>query len=106
VPFDPIPLLLGLIVPPLLIGFAAQLLFSAAQRHRVRRWTAAVWTAFLSVMSSVADGGGSTIGLFLFTLLVVTIAFLAAWLGAFIGSAAALRIKRLAGKAAAGRPRA
>jgi hypothetical protein len=101
---DPLPILLGLAVPPILIAFAAQLGLSRAQRHRVRRWTAALWTAFLSLMSSVVDGGGgSGIGLFLFTLLLVAVTFLIAWAGALAGSLAALQIKRLAQAVAGGR---
>lgn len=93
---DPLFFLLTLALPPAGIAFAAQLAVGRSRRHRIRRWIAALWIALLSASTSIGDDGGSWLGRFLFALLVVTAAFLIAYLGALLGSASALGLKRLA----------
>jgi hypothetical protein len=90
-----VPLLLTLLLPPAAAAFVAQLALRRVQRHRIRRWIAALWIAILSASTAIGDDSGSWLGRFLFALLVVTAAFLIAYLGALLGSAAALRLKRL-----------
>jgi cell division protein FtsX len=88
--------LLTLVLPPFAIAFIAQLAAGRSQRHRIRRWIAALWIALLSASASLGDDSGSWIGRFLFALLVVSAAFLIAYFGAWLGSTIALWIKRLA----------
>lgn len=93
---DPLFFFLTLVLPPFAIAFIAQLAAGQIHRHRIRRWIAALWIALLSASTSIGDDSGSWLGRFLFALLVVTAAFLLAYLGAWLGSAIALRLKRLA----------
>jgi len=88
-------------LPPLGAAFAAQIVLAREARHRLRRWTAALWVAAFTIVTSW-EGPGSLLGLALLMLLVLGIAFVVAYGGAWLGSAAALRLKRLGQREAPG----
>lgn len=88
------PYFLVMLLPPLLTAFAVQLLLSRDQRHRLRRWVAALWVALIAVMTTWEPEQGAALGIALFALLLVGLSFLVAYCGAFAGSHGALLLMR------------
>ena len=91
-------LLLLISLPPLAAAFTAQLVLSRGARARLRRWTAGLWVAALALVSSWDEGAGSILGLVLFMILQLGLAFLLAYCGALIGSMVALRLRLAIGR--------
>lgn len=93
-----LPLLLLVFLPPLAAAFTAQLAMSRGARARLRRWTAGLWVAALALIASWDEGAGSILGLVLFMILQLGLAFLLAYCGALMGSMAALRLRLALGR--------
>ena len=91
-------LLLLIFLPPLAAAFTAQLVLSRGTRVRLRRWTAGLWVAALALVSSWDEGAGSVLGLVLFRVLQLSLAFLLSYCGALIGSMTALRLRLAIGR--------
>jgi hypothetical protein len=85
--------LLFLFAPPLAAAFLLQLFLNHSARHRVRRWTAGLWVAAVAAISTF-DEKGHWLGVALYLAMLLGLFFLIAWVGALLGSRAALGVRR------------
>ena len=85
--------LLFLFAPPLVAAFLLQLFLNHSARHRVRRWTAGLWVAAVAALSTF-DETGHWLGVALYLAMLLGFFFIVAWVGALLGSRAALSVRR------------